>query len=147
MAKKLEKTQTGIASEYYVGGELSRLGYNVTISFGNTKSIDLMIQKDHEVFQVQVKGIQSTESICWNVDKTKIIGNLYFVFVNLHVNHPEAKPEFFVMTGEEVNTHFKDTNKAGKKRTWLDYSQMKKLKIFENRWSVFGEPEEVHEAL
>ncbi len=42
---KLEKSQTGIASEFYVAGELSRRGYNITLTFENTKGIDLWVQK------------------------------------------------------------------------------------------------------
>lgn len=136
---KLEKSQTGIASEFYVAGEMSRLGYNVTVTFGNTKSIDLLVEKDDKVFKVQVKGMQSTErSICWNVDKTKITDGIYFVLVNLHVNDVKAKPEFFVLTGKEVMNLFKDTPKEGQKRTYLDYKKIKSLNIYQDRWQIFG---------
>jgi len=116
MSLKLEKSQTGIASEFYVAGELARLGYNVTITFGNTKAIDSLIQKDMEVYKVQVKGIQATKSICWTVDKTKVTGDLYFVLINLHVDQPALKPDFFVLTGNEVIELFKDTKSVGPKR-------------------------------
>jgi len=141
MSIKLEKSQTGIASEFYVAGELYRLGYNVTITFGNTKAIDLLIQKDLEVYKVQVKGIQTTKSICWNVDKTKVTGDLYFVLINLHVDQPKQKPEFFILTGNEVIELFKDTKSSGQKRTYLDYKKIKTLKIHQDRWQIFGQPE------
>ncbi|MFA6085821.1 group I intron-associated PD-(D/E)XK endonuclease [Mucilaginibacter sp.] len=140
---KLEKSQTGIASEYYVAGELSRLGYNVTLTFGNTKAIDLLIQKGKDVFKIQVKGIQTTKSICWNIDKTKVSADLYVVLINLHVNNPSTKPEFFVLTGSEVLELFLDTIKLGNKRTYLDYNKIKKLSIYQDRWSVFGLPENI----
>ena len=141
MSTKLEKSQTGIASEFYVAGELARLGYNVTITFGNTKSIDLLIQKELNVFKIQVKGIQSNDSICWNVDKDKITDDIFFVLINLHVDTPSAKPEFFVMKGAEVKEFFKDTKKMGSRRAYLDYNRIKKLSTFQDRWSVFGLPE------
>lgn len=72
----LEKQQTGIACEYYVAGELSRMGYNVSLTFGNTKSIDLLVEKDDTTLAIQVKGIQRTKSICWNFDKTKVKPNI-----------------------------------------------------------------------
>lgn len=90
----LEKQQTGIASEYYVAGELSRLGYNVSLTFGNTKSIDLLIEKDDHTVAIQVKGIQRTKSICWNLDKTKVKPNILYILVNLHVDQINEKPEF-----------------------------------------------------
>ena len=112
---KLEKSQTGIASEFYVAGELSRLGYNVTLTFGNTKAIDLLVQKQNVVLAVQVKGIQTTKSICWNLDKTKISDNpnLYLVLVNLHADRPQTKPEFFILKSTEAKKLFKDTPKGG----------------------------------
>lgn len=101
---KLEKVRTGIASEFYAAGELSRLGYNVTLTFGNTKAIELLIEKDNKVFKVQVKGIQRTRSICWNIDKTKISDDIYYILVNLHVDQPSSKPEFFILTGKDAKT-------------------------------------------
>ncbi|RFZ91221.1 hypothetical protein D0C36_20000 [Mucilaginibacter conchicola] len=143
MSVKLEKNQTGIAGEFYVAGELSRFGYNVTITFGNTKSVDLLIQKDNVVFAIQVKAIQATKSICWNIDKTKVFPNHYYVLVNLHVDHPERKPEFFVLTGNEVISLFKDTPKAGGKRAYLDYKHLLGLSVYKDRWEIFGRPSEI----
>lgn len=119
---KLEKGQTGIASEFYVAGELSRLGYNVTVTFGNTKAIDLLIEKEGKVYMIQVKGIQANPSICWNLDKRKAKENTYFILVNLHVNKPQSKPEFFVLTSDEALKLFKDTPQQGIARTYLDYN-------------------------
>lgn len=136
--QKLDKSQTGIASELYVAGELARLGYNVTLTFGNTKSIDLLIQKHTQLYKIQVKGMQSTKSICWNLDKTKIIDGQYFVLVNLHVNDHNVKPEFFILNSSEAKSLFTNTPKEGEKRTYLDYKKLKSLNIYQNRWSIFG---------
>lgn len=132
---KLQRTQTGIAAEYYVAGELSRLGYNVTFTFGNTKSIDLLIEKDDIIIAIQVKGIQRTKSICWNLDKTKVKINIFYVLVNLHVDIPSTKPDFFILTSDEALTLFKSSPKLGDKRAALDYSKLKKLKIYQNKWN------------
>lgn len=134
----LEKVQTGLASEFYVAAELTRLGYDVTITFGNTKSVDLLVHKDDNVFAVQVKGIQRTKSICWNLDKTKFNGkNLIMVLVNLHADIPKSKPEFFVLTHAETHQLFKNTPKEGGKRTYLDYKSLKEKEIYEDRWELF----------
>lgn len=143
MSIKLEKNQTGIAGEFYVAGELSRLGYNVTVTFGNTKAVDLLIQKEQAVFAIQVKSIQATRSICWNIDKTKVFADHYYVLVNLHVDYPEKKPDFFVLTGKEVIFLFKDTPKAGEKRAYLDYKQLLKLPVYQDRWNIFGQPSQI----
>lgn len=138
----LEKNQTGIASEFYVAGELSRLGYNVTITFGKTKSIDLLVQRGSEVRKIQVKGMQSTKSICWNLDKTKLSDDIFLVLVNLHVDDKEKKPEFFILTAKEAAEKFNDTPKQGEKRTWLDYKPLVGSR-FQNRWEVLGTPDHV----
>ncbi len=140
---KLERSQTGIASEFYVAGELSRLGYNVTLTFGNSKAIDLLVQKQNIVLAVQVKGMQTTKSIYWNFDETKISDdpNLYLVLVNLHADKPGTKPEFFILKSAEAKQLFTDTPKGKDKRTYLDYNRIKHLHIYEDRWDVFGKTE------
>ncbi len=137
MTIKLEKNQTGIAGEFYVAGELSRLGFNVTLTFGNTKAIDLLVQKNNSVYSIQVKSIQSSRSICWNIDKTKVFSDHYYVLVNLHVDNPERKPDFFVLTGTEVLILFKNTPKEGEKRTYLDYLKLLESPQYKDRWDVF----------
>lgn len=135
----LSKNQSGLAAELYVAAELTRLEYDVTITFGNTKAIDLLVHRDDCVFAVQVKGIQETKSQCWNLDKTKFDGkNLIMVLVNLHANDKEAKPEFFVLTHNDVHELFKDTPKKGNKRTYLRYSVVRDKNIFKNRWELFN---------
>ena len=132
---KLQRTQTGIATEYYVAGELSRLGYNVTFTFGNTKSIDLLIEKDDTIIAIQVKGIQRTKSICWNLDKTKVKANIFYVLVNLHIDIPSAKPDFFVLSSNEALELFTSPPKLGDKRAYLDYKKLRNLEIHQNKWS------------
>lgn len=146
---KLEKSQTGIASEFYVAGELSRLGYNVTLTFGNTKAIDLLVEKGNKVVAIQVKGIQSTKSGNWNLDKSKITSdpNLFLVLVNLHIDHPSKKPEFFILTSKEALAIFKETPKDKDKRAYLDYNKLKKMHSFEGRWKIFDEVSENEEDL
>lgn len=130
----LEKQQTGIVCEYYVAGEFSRLGYNVSLTFGNTKSIDLLVEKDDNTIAIQVKGIQRTKSICWNIDKTKVKPNILYVLVNLHVDRIDEKPEFFVLTSSEVLEQFINTPTQGEKRTYLDYNRIKNNLSLKNNW-------------
>jgi hypothetical protein len=132
---KLHRNQTGIAAEYYVAGELSRLGYNVTFTFGNTKSIDLLIEREDRIIAIQVKGIQRTKSICWNLDKTKVKSNIFYVLVNLHVDVPSEKPEFFILTSNEALELFTSSPKSGDKRAYLDYKKLKKIGIYQDKWS------------
>ncbi len=126
----LPKTHTGIASEFLVAGELARRGYNVTLTMGNTKAIDLLIEKNGILIPVQVKGIQRTASICWNISLNKIQGHsVMYVLVNLHSDTMD-QPEYFILTEEDVVGNFKPT-KSG--RDYLDYKLACRLN-FKNRW-------------
>ena|ERR1035438_6533060 len=98
----LHKTNTGIASEFLVAGELARRGYNVTFTLGNTKAIDLLIEKDGKIILIQVKGIQRKKSICWNISLSKIKDHsVTYILVNLNADFFE-QPEYFILTEAEV---------------------------------------------
>ena len=126
---KISKTNTGISAEFFVAAELSRRGYNVTLTFGNTKSIDLLIEKNNSTIAIQVKGIQRKKSICWNLKRTSIRENLIYVFVNLNAD-TLVEPEYFILTHEEIKEHLKVV-KSG--RDYIDYNYLKRLD-FEDKW-------------
>ncbi|MEO7045482.1 MAG: hypothetical protein ABI091_09280 [Ferruginibacter sp.] len=100
------------------------------MTFGNTKALDLLVEKDGKLLSVQVKGIQRVKSICWNISLEKI-DNLkaFYVLVNLNADTLE-NPEYFVLTEAEVKKHFKLT-KSG--RDYLDYKLAQKLG-FQDKW-------------
>ena len=126
----LHKTNTGISSEFLVAGELARRGYNVTMTLGNTKAIDLIIEKEGSLIPIQVKGIQRKASICWNLSLAKLKDQkIMYVLVNLNADTLE-QPEYFILTETEVKKHFKAT-KSG--RDYLDYKLAERLG-FQNKW-------------
>lgn len=126
----LDKANTGIACEFLAAGELARRGYNVTMTFGNTKALDLLVEKDGKLVSVQVKGIQRIKSICWNISLSKLDDlKAFYVLVNLNADTLEA-PEYFILTEAEVKKHFKPT-KSG--RDYLDYNEAKR-QGFQDRW-------------
>jgi hypothetical protein len=128
--EKLHKTQTGISSEFFVAAELARRGYNVTLTFGNTKAIDLLVEKKSKLIPVQVKGMQRTKSICWNLSIKNIREDVLYVLVNLHSDTLE-QPEYFVFTGKEMKKNLKPT-KSG--RDYIDYYFVKRLG-FQDNWN------------
>ena len=134
----LDKSNTGIACEFLVAGELARRGFNVTLTLGNTKAIDLLIEKGGKLIPIQVKGIQRKKSICWNISLSKLgdrslskLGSesMMYVLVNLNSDTLDH-PEYFILTEDEVKLHFKPT-KSG--RDYLDYTPAKKLDLI-GRW-------------
>lgn len=129
----LHKSSTGVASEVLVAGELARRGYNPTITLGNTKAIDLMAEKNGNVLKIQVKGMQRTKSICWNISLEKMNDpSLVYILVNLHADElGEKYPEYFILTSDEVRKYFKPA-KSG--RDYLDYNLALQLGL-KDRWN------------
>jgi hypothetical protein len=125
----LHKSQSGMACEFFVAGELTRRGFIVTLTLGNTKAIDLLIHKDNRIIKVQVKGIQRKASLVWNISKAAIDPEMMYVLTNLNadtLNHPE----FFVLWGHELEPHIKSV-KSG--RDYVGYNYLKRLD-FEGMW-------------
>jgi hypothetical protein len=130
----ISKTHTGISSEFFAAAELARRNFNVTMTFGNTKAIDLLAEKDDRLFTIQIKGIQRKKSICWNLSIDKVNDSYFYIFVNLNSDTLEA-PEYFILTGVDAKKYLKPT-KTG--RDYIDYNFLKRQTDSENRWDKFS---------
>ena len=128
--QKLEKNQTGIACEFLVAGELARRGFNVTMTFGNTKAIDLLVEKNNKLIAIQVKGIQRKKSICWNIKKSSLQEKVIYVLVNLCADNMDSPPEYFVLTSEDLDKHLKTVDSG---RDYIDYNYVVNLKC-KDKW-------------
>ena len=128
--KVLPKTHTGLACEFFVAGELTRRGYNVTLTLGNTKAIDLLIEKEGELRSIQVKGIQRTKSITWNFSLSKLKDGIIYILVNLHADSL-IMPEYYVLSYSELIALVKSTKSN---RDYLDYTTIKENPEYLNRW-------------
>ena len=53
----MDKTQTGIAGEFYVLAQLVQRGFVATLTMGNTKGIDILVSNSdlNKLFRVEVK--------------------------------------------------------------------------------------------
>ena len=127
----LHKNQTGIAAELHVAAELSRRDFNVSITFGNTKSIDLLAEKNGNKISIQVKGIQRAKSICWNINRDTIKKDVIYILVNLHCDLLEMPVEYFIFTQEELQTTLKKVDSG---RDYIDYNPISKSDTFKNAW-------------
>src|SRR5438445_1186154 len=92
-ARKLEGVLCGVAGEYFVAAELSRLGYIASITLRNTRGVDILASNRDATKSVaiQVKTNQRgapewilTEKIERGEEtRADVPENLFFVFVNL----------------------------------------------------------------
>src|SRR3982751_884899 len=61
----LDKTQIGLAGEYYVLAQLTARGYIATLTLGNTKGVDILVtnQEINKLFKVEVKSTTNSHKI------------------------------------------------------------------------------------
>ena len=74
----LDKSQIGLAGEYYVLAQLTARGFIATLTLGNTKGIDILVtnQEINKLFKVEVKLLfcHLTEKSFFIITKRLIIG-------------------------------------------------------------------------
>lgn len=112
---RLHTTQSGISGEYFVAGELSRLGYIASLSLKNTQGIDVLATSHDASRQVaiQVKTNQGDGSEWMLGEKAErmLADSFFYVFVRLH---GLGQPEYFVVPSKEVAKYVRDSH-----RRWL----------------------------
>jgi hypothetical protein len=104
---KSDNQITGIAGEFLTAGKLSKLGLQVSITFGNTKAIDLFAYNPATAkqFAVQVKTSRGKTNFR-ELNAKEINPNHIFVFVCLNaLQEPE---DFYIVKGSEI---LKNVNK------------------------------------
>ena len=63
-ANKGDKYRVSMAATFAVASELSRRGYNVGLTVGNTPKVDLICSMpDGKAFKVQVKGLSGEHGV------------------------------------------------------------------------------------
>ena len=130
MAK--EKASIGLAGEFFVLAELFRRGYQASLTFGNTKKIDIFAESPNgKTIKIQVKTTSKFPKnkihSKWQVGrKTWEISpeeqeNLYFIFVLL--NEPPEAPIYHIAKAKDVIEQTKESFKK-----WSDEIESGKIK-------------------
>lgn len=140
---KRTNQQTSSAAVLAIGAELSRRGYDVTYTMGNTARIDMLCAVPNgNQFMLQVKGISSANA--FYVQKSffegEIQSNLFLVVV-LVPRIGEEKPfRFFILThGDAVNEFSKmpKTKRSGEPYETGFGLTWGAIKNYENAWNKF----------
>ena len=125
---EIQRSSTGLSGEYFVAGELLRRGYNVGITMGNAKSIDILAEKDGKKFIIQVKSIYKRQHSGWPMMKDRVALKQFYVFVNLN-GDKMSHPEYYIAKGKEAFDKVKQYSTRG----IIDVGSLKG-KRFLNRW-------------
>src|SRR5258708_23389824 len=105
---KLSPVLCGVAGEYFVAAELSRLGYIATITLRNTKGVDILASNGVASRQVGIQ-VKSNQGYLrdWILNpnaELHFADNLFYAFVNLKMPHQE-RPDFFIVPSKDVADH------------------------------------------
>lgn len=125
---EIQSSSTGLSGEYFVAAELLRRGYNVGITMGNAKGIDILAEKVGKQFIIQVKAIFKKKNVGWPMMADKVNESAFYVFVNLN-GDKMIEPEYFIATGTEAKSKVKQYTTRG----IIDLSTINNVD-FKNRW-------------
>ena len=134
---------TSSAAVLATGAELSRRGYDVTFTLGNTRRVDMLCAiPDGKSFKVQVKGISNANG--FYIDKSFFAGStqrdLFLVVVLVPPIGDGAQIRFFVLSHANARTEFSKMPKSKKDgRPYVNGSGLNwgSVKSYESRWDKF----------
>ena len=145
MEKKMKrnKQHTASAAALAVSAELSRRGYDVAFTIGNTPRTDLLCSvPEGKAFKVQVKGISG--SYAFYVQKEffdkKDREEALFLVVVLVPNDEQTSWRYFILTHEDSRNEFAKISKIKKDGTryvsgfGLNWGS---ITPYENKWDKF----------
>ena len=133
---KVESQLTGISGEFFVAAELAKRNFQVSLTLGNAKSIDLYAtnQITKKIFEIEVKTLRKKPN-CFTLNPKRISPEKIFVFV--YLNDKDTPPEYHIVTGMELE---KDISKfygasLGTSRETVNHGP---LKMYKNRWEILN---------
>ena len=82
--RRTDQQLTSMAGEFLTVGKLFKRGYQASVTFGNAKTIDVMVYnpKINKSFSVQVKALRRKN--CFLIKKENIIPDHIYIFIFLH---------------------------------------------------------------
>ena len=129
---------TGMAGEFLTAGKLFKLEYQVSVTLGNAKGIDLFVHnpRTDRTFAVQVKTLRKKN--CFPMRKESVKPDHVYVFVLL--NGPDQQEEFFVVLGKTIIrnvNHFFGTSYVRETPSTFPAINYGPLKEYRDNWAVF----------
>ncbi|MGO8736963.1 MAG: hypothetical protein ACLQVM_29705 [Terriglobia bacterium] len=138
---------TSSAAVLATGAELSRRGYDVTFTLGNTRRVDMLCSvPDGQPFKIQVKGISNATGL-WIDNKFfegGIQADLFLVVVLVPPLSKDAPFRFFILKHADAKDEF--SKMPQKKRDGTPFGPLRLkgpglnwglVKPYENAWGMF----------
>lgn len=92
---------TGLSGEYFVAAELLKRDFQVSMTLGNAKSVDLIaISPETNIsYKIQVKTLRKKPN-CFTLLIDKIANEDFYFFV--YLNSEQEAPEYHIIQGQEL---------------------------------------------
>jgi hypothetical protein len=134
---------TSSAAVLATGAELSRRGYDVTFTLGNTRRVDMLCSvPDGQPFKIQVKGISTANA--FYIDKSFFEGDiqqdLFLVVVLVPPLDKDSPFRFFILNHADAKNEFsKMPQQKRDGRPYLNGAGLNwgSVKPHENAWGQF----------
>jgi len=106
--KKLTKEFLGLAGEYAVATELCKRDIYAQLTLGHYKSTDIIIEKDYNLFKIQVKAKQERE---WPSISGISRENDFLVLVDFQKKDEKDRPDFYILDIKDWKKLIEDERK------------------------------------
>jgi len=129
-----DKQITGLAGEYFVAAELLKRDFQVSMTLGNAKSIDLIAISPNSniAYKIQVKTLRKKPN-CFTLLINKVVSEDFYFFV--YLNSEQEAPEYHIIKGKELLSdlpHFYGASIGRKdKRETVNHGPIRE---HQNRW-------------
>ncbi len=159
MPAQSRKYRTQWTSTFFAAGELTRRGYLVTITHGNARFVDLLVQSPKgKSFSIDVKGMSTRNWIpVKKPDQEK--GDQYYILVYAPLNLKDGEvPTYFVMSSTEMLDELTKAELEGsiqnktrvakglsEYKAWASCIQFKQAESYRDKWATLPGYEELKE--
>ena len=120
-----EKQVVGNAGLFYISYQLSKLGWNVSITSRNAKGVDIIIYSSsgRQKHTIQIKSLSKNDPAPFGT-KLNTLEMADYIVVCSNIS---KEPEVFIAKTGEVRNKIHGGEKNGKKSYWLQPKEYKKF--------------------
>ncbi len=132
-----KRIATNMASEFYIASVLWRLGFDVTITLGHTKEIDIIAKrKDGKLITIDVKAVRNPPFLLQKNEELFKKKNhfLIFVYYGDKFSKIDENPRIFIVPSTELSKVVRSITNPKFSNRWE--TKPSYLKDYENRWDL-----------
>lgn len=156
----MEKTQIGLAGEYYVLAQLAQRGFVGALTLGHTKEVDILVSdsKYKTLFRIEVKTtikkplheslFGKTAFYTWTMSqKHETIKNKRLVYCFVYLRGNDELPMFFIVPSKKVAAYVRNQHNRwiNSRKSKVQDTTMRRFRIavddpdgYLMNWKIFG---------